>query len=144
MMFFLGSVGPDDFSKNYAAWAKRFGLADWADWLSIYATGPRVFWVAAIISIIYFIIAFGIPFIIKRASSNISAILVPIIVVAILCIAVLGQSKFDLLGERHVSEYQRSKLKEILQPISHNFARALTVAAIDTSEAQGYASEIMI
>jgi hypothetical protein len=90
-MFFLGSVGPDDFAKNYAGWAKKFGLADWADWLGVYATGPRVFWATVVVSFIYLMVAFGIPLIIQRSSSNMAAVSVPIIVLLLLLIAGYGQ-----------------------------------------------------
>ena len=43
MIFFLGSVGPDDFARNYAGWARKWGLTDWAEWLAQYATGPKSF-----------------------------------------------------------------------------------------------------
>jgi hypothetical protein len=68
---------------------------------------------------------------------------VPVIVAIIVIIAVFGQYEMAISGERHVSEYQRAKLKETLSPVAANFPRALLVAAIDTPEAQGYASELM-
>jgi hypothetical protein len=143
MTLFLGSVGPDDFAKNYAGWARKWGLVDWADWLSLYATGPRVFWGAILVSFIYLVIAFGIPALIKHASKNAAIVAVPFIVTAVLVISAYGQYEIGFSGERHVSEYQRTKLKESLSPIAANFPRALVISAIDTPEAQGYASELM-
>ena len=67
MSVFFGSVGPDDFSKNYAAWASKWGLTNWAEWLNQYATGPKVFWSVILFSIVYLMVAFVIPAIIRRA-----------------------------------------------------------------------------
>jgi hypothetical protein len=143
MTFFFGSVGPDDFARNYAGWARKWGLTAWADWLSLYATGPRVFWGTVLISSIYLATAFVLPYLIRHTSKNAATVAVPSIVAAIVIVAGYGQYEIGLLGERHVTEYQRAKLKEILSPIAGNFPRALVVAAIDTPEAQGYASEMM-
>jgi hypothetical protein len=140
---FLGSVGPDDFAKNYASWARTWGLTDWAEWLSLYATGPRVFWGAALVSSVYIAIAFIVPFLIRRASKDSAVVAVPMIVSIIVIVAVFGQYEMAISGERHVSEYQRAKLKESLSPVAANFPRALLVAAIDTPEAQGFAAELM-
>jgi hypothetical protein len=143
MSFFLGSVGPDDFSKNYAAWANRWGLTNWADWLSVYATGPRVFWGIVLISFLYLATAFWLPALIKRASRDFASVAVPFAVAFIVVVTIFGSYALSSSGERHVSEYQRIKIKEVLSPIAASFPRALTVASVDTPEANGYA-ELMI
>lgn len=76
MSVFFGSVGPDDFSKNYAGWARKFGLTEWADWLGLYATAPRVFWSAVLISFVYLMIAFIIPAIVKQTKREVAVIAV--------------------------------------------------------------------
>jgi hypothetical protein len=144
MTIFFGSVGPDDFAKNYAAWARKWGLTDWADWLSQYATGPRVFWTVALISLVYLAIAFAIPYLIKRAKKNTAIVAVPISVAVIVAVAVFGQYEISIPSERHITELQRSRLKEILGPVAPNFPRALSVAAADNPESNGYAIELMI
>ena len=143
MTFFFGSVGPDDFSKNYANWARTWGLTDWADWLSIYATGPRVFWGCALVSFAYLAIAFGLPALIKRSSKDLASVIVPFVVAFLVIVTVFGMNRLASSGERHVSEYQRLKIKEGLPPAAANFPRPLTVASVDTPEANGYAAEIM-
>jgi len=144
MTIFFGSVGPDDFAKNYAAWARKWGLTDWADWLSLYATGPHVFWGVILVSFIYLVLAFGLPFLIENTKRTTAAVVVPITVAIIIAIAVYGQHEISFDPDRHVTERQRAKLKEIIGPIAGAFPRALTVAAAENPEADGYAIELMV
>ena len=97
MTIFFGSVGPDDFAKNYAAWARKWGLTDWADWLSLYATGPHVFWGVILVSFIYLVLAFGLPFLIENTKRTTAAVVVPITVAIIIAIAVYGQHEISLI-----------------------------------------------
>jgi hypothetical protein len=120
---FFGSVGPDDFAKNYAAWARKFGLSDWANWLNQHASGPRIFWSVVLVTILYLIIAFGLPFLITRATRNVAAVAVPVCVALILVIAGYGQYTMSFPVERHVSPAQAAKLKEILGPVAANFSQ---------------------
>ena len=81
---------PDDFAKNYAGWARKFGLIDSADWLARHATGPRVFWTTVLVSVIYLAIAFGLPFLIRHTRKNTAVVVVPITVAFIVVGAVSG------------------------------------------------------
>ena len=92
MIFFLGSVGPDDFARNYAGWARKWGLTDWAEWLAQYATGPRVFWTVVLFSGVYLAIVFGLPALIERTKKNVAAVIVPVSVTAILIIVLYAWS----------------------------------------------------
>ncbi len=143
---FFGSVGPDDFAKNYAGWARKFGLANQADWLSLHATGPRVFWGVVLVSIVYLLIAFIIPSLIRRAQKDRAAIAVPMLVGLIVVVALYGQNQLLFASsDRHLNEYQRAKLKDDLAPLASNFPRAIAVMAAEANpEASGYAVEIMI
>ncbi len=143
MALFLGSVGPDDFSRNYAAWARTFGLTDLAEYLGIYATGSRVFWGTILISFVYVAIAFVIPALMKSLQRDRAVVAVPISVALIVAVAVYGQYAISYPAERHISEHQRAKLKEILSPIASDFPRALAVAAVNDPEANAYAIELM-
>jgi hypothetical protein len=144
MMIFFGSVGPDDYSRNYAGWARRFGLSDWADWINQYATGPRVFSSIVLISVIYLAIAFGLPAIIKHTKQNTAMVVVPVAVTLILLVAGYGAYHvgFDV-AERHVTQFQKAKLKEELASDIGIFKGLLEVRAADNPEARGYAMEIM-
>ena len=143
MMLFFGSVGPDDFAKNYAAWARKWGLTDWADWLGAYATGPRVFWAAVLLSVIYLVIVFGLPALIKRAPSNIAAFVVPIIVTILVFVGAYVLYSFSIPGERHVTDLQRAKLKETLAPLLPTLTTQILVCSVDNPEANNYAVELM-
>jgi hypothetical protein len=146
MSIFFGSVGPDDYAKNYAAWARKFGLADQAEWLSLHINGPRVFWAAFLVSLIYLAIAFVIPALIRRAKTDRAAIIVPMLVAAVVVVALYGQ--YEVLSansDRHLNEYQRAKLKETLSPVASKFSEPIKVAAHESDpESTGYAIEIMI
>ena len=143
MTFFLGSVGPDDFSRNYANWARTFGLAEWADWLTQYATAPRVFVAAILVSFVYLVVAFLIPVIIRRTKENTAAVLVPLTIAVILVIVLLGQNQLSAEPDRHVLDWQKEKLKELLGPEAGIFRHSVEVAAADNAESRGYAIEIM-
>jgi hypothetical protein len=91
MSLFFGSVGPDDFAKNYGNWARKWGLTDWADWLAEHATGPRVFWSVMLISAVYLAIAFGLPFLIKHTKRSVATVVVPLCVALIVVVAAVGQ-----------------------------------------------------
>jgi hypothetical protein len=110
MMIFFGSVGPDDYAKNYAAWARKFGLSDWADWLNQHLNGPRVFWGTIFICLTYLVIAFAIPWLIRRTKTDTAAVVIPIVVAAIVLLAVLGLYSFNEPVERHVTAAQRASL----------------------------------
>ena len=56
----------------------------------------------------------------------------------------VGQYISDLTRERHLTESQRAKLKELLAPDVAVFTRPIDVAAADNPEASGYAIELMI
>lgn len=60
-----------------------------------------------------------------------------------MAVAVFGQYAIGRSAERHISEYQRKKLSEILSPIATNFPRALIVSAVLDPEADAYAIELM-
>jgi hypothetical protein len=55
----------------------------------------------------------------------------------------IGQYVHDLTDERHLTEHQREKIKENLEPISKQFKRQIAVYAVDNPEVSGYAVEIM-
>src|ERR1700676_1113178 len=98
MSVFFGSVGPDDFARNYANWAKKWGLDGWVDWLGQHATGPRVFWSAIFVTVIYVAIAFGLPSLIKHTKKNTATVVVPISVAFIVIGAVYGGHLIGLSG----------------------------------------------
>jgi hypothetical protein len=143
MTLFFGSVGPDDFAKNYAAWARKWGLTDWADWLGTYATGPRVFWVTTLLSVIYLVVVFGLPALIKRTPSNIAAFAVPIIVAILMLLGTYGLYLSTTPGERHITEDQRVQLKETLAPLLPTLSTQILVCSADNPEASNYAVELM-
>lgn len=124
MLIFFASVGPDDVAKNYAGWARKFGLTDFANTLAIYATGPRVFWGVIVVTVVYVFIAFVLPALIKRSQKDKAAVVVPVSVALIVAFAVYGQYAVSYPAERHVSESQRAKLKELISPIADSFPRA--------------------
>jgi hypothetical protein len=119
------------------------GLTDWADWLGTHATGPRVFWAAVLFSVIYLVVVFGLPALIKRAPSNIAAFAVPIIVTILIFIGAYGLYSFGVPGERHVTDDQRAKLKEVLAPLLSTFSTQILVCSVDNAEANKYAVELM-
>lgn len=145
MSLFFGSVGPDDFAKNYAGWARRFGLVEQAEWLSLYATGPLVLWSAIGVSVVYLIVAFIIPHLIRTDQNGRAAIAVPTLVGIIIAAALYGQYELIFAGsDRHLSENQRSNIKTDLSPTASKFSRAIVVMAAEANpEASGYAIEIM-
>jgi len=97
---------------------------------------------AVLISIVYILPAFIIPSLIRRARRDRAAIAVPLSVGLILVFALYGQNEILFASsDRHLDEYQRSKLKADLAPIASSFPRAIVVMA---AEASGYATEIMI
>jgi hypothetical protein len=55
----------------------------------------------------------------------------------------IGQYVTDLTSERHVTEAQRVKLKEILAPNGDLFKRSVDVAAASSPEAGGFAIDLM-
>jgi hypothetical protein len=124
--------------------ARTWGLTDWADWLSLYATGPSVFWGTLLVSSIYLAIAFGLPFLIEHTKKNTAVVVVPICVAFIIAVAVYGQHEISFDSDRHVTEAQRAKIKEIVGPVASTFPRALSVAAADNPESNAYAIELMI
>ena len=48
-----------------------------------------------------------------------------------------------LTADRHVTEAQSSKLKELIGPVADVFNNPVHVAAADTAEARGYAIDLM-
>ena len=114
MSIFFGSVGPDDFSKNYANWARKFGLTEWADWLSLYATAPRVFWSAILISFVYLMIAFIIPMLVKQTKRDVAVVAVPIVVALVVAVAVAAFVEVAIAGVRQLGRtpHQRISAEE--------------------------------
>ena len=41
--------------------------------------------------------------------------------------------------DRHLSQWQKAKLKEVLEPEATSFRKAVEVAAADNAESRGYA-----
>ncbi len=56
----------------------------------------------------------------------------------------ISQIVEQVTGERHVTESQKAKIKDIIGPVASTFPRALSVAAADNPEANAYAIELMI
>jgi hypothetical protein len=115
MSVFFGSVGPDDFARNYANWAKKWGLDGWVDWLGQHATGPRVFWSAIFVTVIYVAIAFGLPSLIKHTKKNTATVVVPISVAFIVIGAVYGGHLIGLSGPNS-AELTPDSLTKLLPP----------------------------
>lgn len=146
MSIFFGSVGPDDFAKNYAAWAVKFGLVDWANWLSQYATAPRVFWTVILFSVVYVAIVFGIPFLIDNTKTSTAVVAVPIGVALIVMIAVGGQYFIGLqqTAARSMTQAEFAKLVNTFSPIASEFPNLLVDAVASSDDAAGYAQLFMI
>jgi hypothetical protein len=76
-------------------------------------------------------------------SSNIAAFAVPVTVTILLLLAAYGQYEFATSGERHITDDQRAKLKEVLAPILPELSTQILVCSVDNPEANNYAVELM-
>ncbi|MFZ2081242.1 MAG: hypothetical protein WAV38_32265 [Xanthobacteraceae bacterium] len=133
--FFFGAIGPDDVARNYANWARTFGLRDWADWLAQYANGPRVFWAVVSVSLIYLAVSFGMPAIVKKARKSAAAVYVPICTTALIIGAVYAWYAVTLIGEWYISPTEESDLKAAIAaaPTPINSVLISVVPAAGTS-----------
>jgi hypothetical protein len=142
MSFFLGSVGPDDVARNYASWARKLGLTDWADWFAQFATGSRVFWSVLLISLVYLAIAFGLPFLIKHTKRDTAAVAVPVSVALILIVTLYGWHSIGAVSQWYISPKQENNLKAALAASSVRFVVPITVVPAAPSDAMDVAYKI--
>lgn len=144
---FFGSVGPDDFAKNYAGWARKFGLINSADWLARHATGPRVFWTTVLVSVVYLAIAFGLPFLIRHTRKNTAVVVVPISVAFIVVGAVSGlyiiqdalEARIGRLEPRTITAEQRDQIVKFVQVPAGSSYVMVIASDMDCTDCYQYA-----
>jgi hypothetical protein len=142
MSIFFGSVGPDDFVRNYVAWARKWGLTDIAAWFDRYATGPRIFWSVIVITALYLFIAFALPFLIQHTRKKTAAVIVPVAVAVTILVAAYGQYALSFPAERHLTAEQIKKIEEVFNKSDPPFK--IMVFAVESPEAITYGREFMI
>jgi len=145
MIFFLGSVGPDDFARNYAGWARKWGLTDWAEWLAQYATGPRVFWTVVLFSGVYLAIVFGLPALIERTKKNVAAVIVPVSVTAILIIILYAWSLITPRSppQWNITPEQDDELKVALSEAANKYNVVISVVPAAPTDAMDAGYHLM-
>jgi hypothetical protein len=143
MSFFFGSVGPDDFARNYAGWARAWGLTAWADWLAQYATGPRVFWSVVFISLVYLVLAFALPSLVRRLKKSTAIVFVPIAVSCLVVGVLYGQYRIEAIDRWSITPQQKADLINGLSASPIKLAVPITIVPGAPSDAFDVAYEFM-
>jgi len=139
MVLFFGSVGPDDFRRNYASWATTFGLRKSADWLAEYATGPAVLSTILLFCSLYVFTVWVLPALIHRLKRRTASVVIPLLV-AFVFLVTLYAGRALQPPSWSMTDKQDHDLRTALNsaPIKFNVRLGVVPAAPSDAMATGY------